>query len=138
MLMPAREKFRKVHRGNRRGVACRGNKVSFGDYGLKAVTGGWITARQIEAVRVTVNRYVKRRGKVWIRVFPHKPVTAKPAETRMGGGKGAPEMHIAVVKPGHVLFELGGVPESVAREACRLGGYKRPIQVRFTSRDETL
>ncbi|HOJ60517.1 MAG TPA: 50S ribosomal protein L16 [bacterium] len=138
MLMPAREKFRKVHRGNRRGVACRGNKVSFGDYGLKAVTGGWITARQIEAVRVTVNRYVKRRGKVWIRVFPHKPVTAKPAETRMGGGKGAPEMHIAVVKPGHVLFELGGVPESVAREAFRLAGYKLPIQVRFTSRDETL
>ena len=138
MLMPAREKFRKVHRGNRRGVACRGNKVSFGDYGLKAVTGGWITARQIEAVRVTVNRYVKRRGKVWIRVFPHKPITAKPAETRMGGGKGAPEMHIAVVKPGHVLFELGGVPESVAREAFRLAGYKLPIQVRFTSRDETL
>ncbi|MFB3788792.1 MAG: 50S ribosomal protein L16 [bacterium] len=138
MLMPAREKFRKVHRGNRRGTACRGNQVSFGDYGLKAVTGGWITARQIEAVRVTVNRYVKRRGKVWIRVFPHKPVTAKPAETRMGGGKGAPEMHIAVIKPGHVMFELGGVPENVAREAFRLAGYKLPIQVRFTSRDETL
>ncbi len=138
MLMPAREKFRKVHRGNRRGIACRGNKVSFGDYGLKAVTGGWITARQIEAVRVTVNRYVKRRGKVWIRVFPHKPVTAKPAETRMGSGKGAPEMHVAVIKPGHVMFELGGVPESVAREAFRLAGYKLPIQVRFTSRDETL
>ncbi|MEW6237382.1 MAG: 50S ribosomal protein L16 [Candidatus Omnitrophota bacterium] len=138
MLMPAREKFRKVHRGNRRGIACRGTAVSFGDYGMKAMTGGWVTSRQIEAARVAINRYIKRRGKVWIRLFPHKPVTAKPAETRMGGGKGAPEMHIAVVKPGHVIFELGGVTEDVAREAFRLASHKLPLKIRFSSRDETM
>ncbi len=138
MLMPSREKFRKVHRGNRRGIACRGNKVNFGDFGMKAMTGGWITSRQIEAARVAINRYIKRRGKVWIRLFPHKPVTAKPAETRMGGGKGAPEKHVAVVKPGHVIFELGGVTKEIAREAFRLAGHKLPIKVRFSSRDEQL
>ena len=138
MLMPAREKFRKVHRGNRRGVACRGTKVNFGDYGLKALTGGWVTSRQIEAARVAINRHIKRRGKMWIRVFPHKPVTAKPAETRMGGGKGAPEEHIAVVKPGHILFELGGIPEEIAREAFRLAGHKLPLKVGFASRIETI
>lgn len=138
MLMPSREKHRKVHRGNRRGTACRGNKVNFGDYGMKAMTGGWITARQIEAARVAINRHIKRRGKVWIRLFPHKPVTSKPAETRMGGGKGAPEMHVAVVKPGHVLFELGGVSKEMAREAFRLAGHKLPVKIRFTSRNESL
>jgi len=138
MLMPAREKFRKVHRGNRRGIACRGTSVSFGDYGMKAMTGGWVTSRQIEAARVAINRFIKRRGKVWIRLFPHKPVTAKAAETRMGGGKGAPEMHIAVVKPGHVIFELGGVTEDVAREAFRLASHKLPLKIRFSSRDETM
>ncbi len=138
MLMPSREKHRKVHRGNRRGIACRGVSVNFGDFGLKAMTGGWLTARQIEAARIAINRHIKRRGKVWIRVFPHKPVTAKPAETRMGGGKGAPEKHVAVVKPGHIIFELGGVQEDIAREAFRLAGHKLPLSVRFTSREETL
>ncbi len=138
MLMPAREKFRKVHRGNRRGIACRGTKVNFGDYGLKAMTGGWITARQIEASRVAITRHMKRRGKLWIRIFPHKPITAKPAETRMGGGKGAPEKHVAVVKPGHVLFELVGVSEEIAREAFRLASHKLPLKVRFATRDETM
>ncbi len=138
MLMPSREKHRKVHRGNRRGIACRGVNVNFGDFGLKAMTGGWVTARQIEAARIAINRHIKRRGKVWIRIFPHKPVTAKPAETRMGGGKGAPEKHVAVVKPGHILFELGGVQEDIAREAFRLAGHKLPLSVRFTSREETL
>lgn len=138
MLMPSREKFRRVHRGNRKGIACRGNKVSFGDYGMKAMTGGWVTSRQIEAVRVAITRHIKRRGKVWIRIFPHKPLTAKPAETRMGGGKGSPEMHVAVVKPGHVLFELAGVPEHVAREAFRLASHKLPLKIRFTTREETV
>jgi large subunit ribosomal protein L16 len=138
MLHPSREKYRKVHRGNRRGIASRGIKVTFGDYGLKAMTGGWITARQIESARIAITRYMKRRGKLWIRIFPHKPITAKPAETRMGSGKGAPEEHVAVVKPGHVMFELSGVPESVAREAFRLAGHKLPLKVRFTTRQETV
>jgi large subunit ribosomal protein L16 len=137
MLVPSRERFRRVHRGNRRGIACRGNKVSFGDYGLKAMTGGWISSRQIEAVRVTITRHIKRRGKVWIRIFPHKPITAHPAETRMGSGKGAPEKHVSVVKPGHVLFELAGVTEDVAKEAFRLAGHKLPIKVRMATREET-
>jgi large subunit ribosomal protein L16 len=134
--MPSREKHRKVHRGNRRGIASRGNQVSFGDFGLKALTPAWVTARQIEAARIAITRYIKRRGKIWIRIFPHKPITAKPAETRMGGGKGAPEMHIAVVKPGHVMFELSGVPADVAKEAFRRAGHKLPCKVRFTSREE--
>ena len=137
MLMPAREKFRKVHRGHRRGVACRGNSVNFGDFGMKAMTGGWLTSRQIEAARVAITRHIKRRGKVWIRVFPHKPVTSKPAETRMGGGKGAPEEHVAVVKPGHVLFEVSGVTADVAKEAFRLAGHKLPLTIRFIGREET-
>ncbi|MBD3266532.1 50S ribosomal protein L16 [bacterium] len=138
MLLPSREKFRKVHRGNRKGISCRGNKVNFGEYGLKAMTGGWMTARQIESARIAITRYMKRRGKLWIRAFPHKPVTQRPAETRQGGGKGSPEKHVAVVKPGHILFELAGVPENVAREAFRLAGHKLPFKVRFTSRSETL
>ncbi|MDP8244063.1 MAG: 50S ribosomal protein L16 [Candidatus Hinthialibacter antarcticus] len=137
MLMPSREKFRRVHRGNRRGIACRGVSINFGDYGMKAMTGGWVTSRQIEAARIAITRHMKRRGKLWIRLFPHKPVTAKPAETRMGSGKGAPEKHVAVVKPGHVIFELGGVTEEIAREAFRLAGHKLPLKVRFTSRDES-
>ncbi len=136
MLIPSREKFRRVHRGNRRGIACRGVSINFGDYGMKAMTGGWVTSRQIEAARIAITRHMKRRGKLWIRLFPHKPVTAKPAETRMGSGKGAPEKHVAVVKPGHVIFELGGVTEEIAREAFRLAGHKLPLKVRFTSRDE--
>lgn len=136
MLLPAREKFRKVHRGNRRGIACRGNSVAFGDFGLKAITGGWVTSRQIEAARIAITRHIKRRGKVWIRLFPHKPVTAKPAETRMGGGKGSPEEHVAVVKPGHVIFEMAGVPEDIAKEAFRLAGHKLPLKVRLTKREE--
>lgn len=136
MLMPSREKFRRVHRGNRRGIACRGNTINFGDYGMKAMTGGWVTSRQIEAARIAMTRHMKRRGKLWIRLFPHKPITAKPAETRMGSGKGAPEKHVAVVKPGHVIFELGGVTEEIAREAFRLAGHKLPLKIRFTSREE--
>lgn len=136
MLLPSREKFRKVHRGNRRGIACRGNKVNFGDFGIKAVTGGWITSRQIESARVAITRHIKRRGKVWIRIFPHKPITAKPAETRQGGGKGSPEKHVAVVKPGHVMFELSGVTEELAKEAFRLAGHKLPVKVRFAKREE--
>lgn len=137
MLMPKREKHRKVHRGNRRGIACRGADVNFGEYGMKAMTGGWITARQIEAARIAVTRHIKRRGKVWIRVFPHKPITAKPAETRMGSGKGAPEMHVAVIKPGHIMFELSGVPADIAKEAFRRAGHKLPVKVRFVSRHDT-
>src|SRR5690606_25843699 len=122
MLQPNREKFRRLHRGNRRGIASRGNQVSFGDFGLKAMTPCWITSRQIEAARIAITRHIKRRGKVWIRIFPHKPITAKPAETRMGSGKGSPEGHVAVVKPGHVMFELSGVPADVAKEAFRRAG----------------
>lgn len=138
MLQPAREKYRKTHRGRRCGIACRGNKVSFGEYGLKALTPAWVSARQIEAARITITRHIRRRGKVWIRIFPHKPVTAKPAETRMGKGKGSPEMHVAVVKPGHVLFELGGVAEDVAREAFRLAAHKLPLKCTFVTRSGTV
>ena len=135
MLMPSREKYRKVHRGHRRGTASRGIKVDFGEYGIKAVTGGWVTSRQIEAARIAITRYMKRRGKLWIRVFPHKPITAKPAETRMGSGKGAPEKHVAMVKPGHILFELGGVSPEIAQEAFRLAGHKLPLKTRVVSRE---
>lgn len=138
MLMPSREKFRKVHRGHRRGIASRGTKVDFGDFGMKAATGAWVTARQIEAARIAITRYIKRRGKVWIRIFPHKPITQQPAETRMGGGKGSPEMHVAVVKPGHIMFELGGVTEEIAREAFRRAGHKLPMKIRFASREDTV
>ena len=134
MLQPARERFRKQHRSNRRGIATRGNKLVFGEYGLKSLSPGWITSNQIEAARIAITRHVKRGGKVWIRIFPHKSVTAKPTETRMGKGKGSPEGHVAVVKPGHILFEIEGVSQDVAKEAMRLAGHKLPVRTRFVAR----
>lgn len=136
MLMPKRVKYRKQHRPHPHGVAKRGTEVVFGDYGLAALEPGWITQRQIEAARVALTRYVKRGGRVWIKIFPDKPITAKPAETRMGSGKGTPEYWVAVVKPGRVLFELSGVDEESAREAMRLAGHKLPIKTRFVKRTE--
>ncbi len=138
MLSPKRVKFRKVQKGRTRGLAYRGGDVSFGDYGLQAVTSGWLTSRQIEAARIALTRHVKRGGKIWIRVFPDKPVTKKPAETRMGTGKGAPEYWVAVVRPGRVLYELEGVPEEVAREALRLASHKLPISTRVVKREEVI
>ncbi len=135
MLMPKKVKHRKVMRGKRRGKAFRGSKVTFGDYGLKALQCGWVTARQIEAARIAMTRFVKRGGKIWIRVFPDKPITKKPAETRMGKGKGAPEDWVAVVKPGKILYEMEGVPEDVAKEAMRLAAHKLPIRTKFVGRD---
>ncbi|MHB1414736.1 MAG: 50S ribosomal protein L16 [Chloroflexota bacterium] len=135
MLMPKRVKHRKVHRGRREGVALRGNTVAFGDFGLQAQAAAWIDSRQIEAARRAMTHYVKRGGKIWIRIFPSKPVTAKPAETRMGSGKGAPDHWVAVVKPGRVLFEIGGVTEEQAREAMRLAGHKLPIETKFVVRE---
>ena len=134
MLMPKRVKFRKAHRGRMRGEAHVGSAVAFGEFGLQALDRGWITAQQIEASRRAVTRYVKRGGKLWIRVFPDKPVTKKPAETRMGSGKGNPELWVAVVRPGRVMFELAGVGEDVAREALTLAGHKLPIRTRFVHR----
>jgi large subunit ribosomal protein L16 len=134
MLMPAKVKFRKQQRGRRSGKAQTGSAVSFGEYGLKALEDGWITARQIEASRVAMTRFIKRGGKIWVRVFPDKPVTKKPAETRMGKGKGAPEAWVVVIKPGRVLFEMEGVPESLAREAMRLAAHKLPVKTRFVAR----
>ena len=134
MLMPKRVKFRKAHRGRMRGEAHAGAAVAFGEFGLQALDRGWITAQQIEASRRAVTRYVKRGGKLWIRVFPDKPVTKKPAETRMGSGKGNPELWVAVVRPGRVMFELAGVGEDVAREALTLAGHKLPIRTRFVHR----
>ena len=134
MLMPKRAKHRKVQRGRRQGAAKGGTNVDFGEYGLKAMADGWITSRQIEAARIALTRKVKRGGKIWIRVFPDKPITKKPAEVRMGKGKGAPEMWVAVVKPGRILFELEGVPEELAREAIRLAGHKMPIKTKFVRR----
>lgn len=134
MLMPKRTKFRKVQRGRRTGNAKGGASVDFGEYGLKAVQDGWVTARQIEAARVALTRSVKRGGKIWIRVFPDKPITKKPLETRMGKGKGAPEEWVAVIKPGRVMFELEGVTEPMAREAVRLAGRKLPIETKFVKR----
>ncbi len=136
MLMPKRTKYRKMHRGRMKGKAGRGNTVSFGDYGLQALEPCWMTSRQIEAARRAIVRYVKRGGKLWIRVFPDKPVTAKPAETRMGGGKGAVDHWVAVVRPGRILFEIAGVGEEAAREAMRLASHKLPIRTRFVSRHE--
>jgi len=136
MLMPKKMKYRKVHRGRRRGKARGGATVQFGEFGLQALECGWITNRQIEAARVAMTRHAKRGGKVWIRVFPDKPVTKKPAETRMGKGKGAPEEWVAVVKPGRILYEMEGVPEDMAREAIRLASAKLPIRTRFTRRIE--
>lgn len=136
MLAPKRTKFRKAMKGRNRGLAQRGTEVSFGDFALQATSAGWMTARQIEAGRIAMTRYVKRRGQVWIRVFPDKPVTKKPAETRMGKGKGAPELWVAVVRPGRVLYEMRGVEEIVAREAFRLAAMKLPLKTRFLRRDE--
>ena len=134
MLAPKRVKFRKQHRGRRTGVALRGSTLTFGEYGLKALEAAWITNRQIEAARRAITRYIKRGGKVWIRIFPDKPTTKKPAETRMGKGKGAPEGWVAVVKPGRVLCEMEGVTEENAKEAMRLAAHKLPIATRFVSR----
>lgn len=134
MLMPKRVKYRKAQRGRMRGIAARGSSLAFGDYGLKALAPGWITNRQLEAARVSLTRSVKRGGKIWIRIFPDKPVSKKPAETRMGKGKGAPEFWVAVVKPGRILYEMEGVAEEMAREAFRLASQKLPIATRFVSR----
>ncbi len=136
MLLPKRVKYRKVHRGRRRGKAIRGSSVNFGDYGLQALECAWITNRQIEAARIAITRYIKRGGKTWITVFPHKSVTEKPAETRMGSGKGNPEYWVAVVKPGRVMFEIAGVDEATAKEAVRLASHKLPIKTRFVHRHE--
>ncbi len=133
MLMPKRIKYRKQQRGRMNGKAVRGSRLAFGQYGLKALEPKWITARQIEAARVAMTRYVRRTGKIWIRIFPDKPVTKKPAETRMGKGKGAPELWVAVVKPGRVLFEMDGVPEETARAALRLAAHKLPIKTKFVT-----
>jgi large subunit ribosomal protein L16 len=136
MLMPRKVRHRKVQRGRLRGNATGGTRLAFGEYGIQAVEPGWITNRQIEAARIAMTRYIKRGGKVWINVFPDKPVTQKPAETRMGSGKGNPEQWVAVVKPGRVLFELSGVSEPIAREAMRLAIHKLPIKSRFIMREE--
>jgi len=135
MLMPKRVKYRKQMRGRMRGKASRGTEVTFGDYGLQALEPGWVTARQIEAARRALVRFMRRRGKVWIRIFPDKPVTQKPAETRMGKGKGAVDHWVAVVKPGRILFELSGLSEEAAKDAMRLAAHKLSIKVKFTSRD---
>lgn len=134
MLMPKRVKHRKVMRGNMRGKATRGNFIAYGDYGIMATEPCWITSNQIEAARIAMNRYMKRGGTVWIKIFPDKPVTKKPAETRMGSGKGSPEFWVAVVKPGRVLFEVKGVTEEVAREAMRLASHKLPVKTKFVTR----
>ncbi|MFZ3386197.1 MAG: 50S ribosomal protein L16 [Candidatus Hydromicrobium sp.] len=131
MLVPKRVKYRKVQRGRMKGIAKGGTKLSFGEYGLQALECGWLTSRQVEAARVALTRYIKRGGKVWINVFPHKPVTKKPAETRMGGGKGAPENWVVVVKPGRILFEISGVSMEVAKEAIRLASNKLSIKSKF-------
>lgn len=136
MLMPKRVKRRRVHRGRMKGQAQRGNTISYGDYALVAQEPAWITSRQIEAARIAINRYIKRGGKVWIKIFPHKPVTQKPAETRMGAGKGSPEYWVAVVKPGRVMYELSGVDEETAREAMRLAAMKLPIKCKFVVREQ--
>ena len=136
MLMPKKVKFRKVQRGRMAGKAWTGSDLSFGDYGLKVLEPGWLTDRQIEASRVAMTRFVKRGGKIWIRVFPDKPVTKKPAETRMGKGKGAPDHWVAVVKPGRILFEMEGVPVDLAQEAMRLAAHKLPFKTRFVTREE--
>jgi large subunit ribosomal protein L16 len=136
MLLPKKTKFRKYHRGRRRGETKGQSTVHYGDYGIKSLEDGWITNRQIEAARIAMTRKIKRGGKVWINIFPDKAVTAKPAETRMGSGKGSPEHWVAVVKPGRVMFELSGVPEPLAKEALRLAGQKLPVKTKFVRRDE--
>ena len=136
LLSPSRTKHRKQHRGRMRGEAHRGSEIAFGEFGLQALEPCWLEARQIEAARIALTRYIKRGGKVWIRVFPDKPVTSKPAETRMGSGKGAPDHWVAVVKPGRIIFELGGVREELAKEAMRLAAHKLPIQTKFITKGE--
>ena len=135
MLMPKRVKFRRMQRGRMTGKATRGNTVSYGEYGLMALEPGWVKSNQIEAARIAMTRYTKRGGQVWIKIFPDKPVTQKPAETRMGSGKGSPEYWVAVVKPGRVMFEIAGVPEDVAREALRLASHKLPIKTKIVKRE---
>ena len=136
MLMPKRVKYRRVQRGRLKGKATRGNKLAYGDYGLVATEPAWITSNQIEAARIAMTRYIRRGGKVWIKIFPDKPITEKPAETRMGSGKGSPEYWVAVVKPGRVMFEMDGVSEEVAREAMRLAGHKLPIKTKFMVKED--
>ena len=136
MLIPKRVKHRKQHRGRMTGKATKGNFIAYGEYGLQAMECGWITSRQIEAARIAMTRYMKRGGKVWIKIFPHKPITEKPAETRMGSGKGTPEYWVAVVKPGRVMFEVGGISEEIAREALRLAMHKLPVKCKFVKREE--
>ena len=136
MLLPKRVKFRRVQRGRLTGTASRGNTVTYGDFGLQALEPAWITSNQIEAARIAMTRHIKRGGKVWIKIFPDKPITAKPAETRMGSGKGSPEYWVAVVKPGRVMFEIGGVSEELAREAMRLAANKLPIKCKFITKQE--
>ena len=137
MLLPKRVKYRRVHRGRLTGEAHRGNTITYGEYGLQATEPAWITSRQIEAARIAMTRYIKRGGKVWIKIFPDKPITEKPAETRMGSGKGSPEYWVAVVKPGRIMFEMAGVAEETAREALRLAANKLPIKCKFVRKEET-
>ena len=138
MLIPKRVKYRRVQRGRMKGKATRGNTIAYGQFGLQALEPAWITNNQIEAARIAMTRYLKRGGRVWIKIFPDKPVTAKPAETRMGSGKGSPEYWVAVVKPGRVMFEIAGVSEEVAREALRLASYKLPVKCKFVKREDTV
>lgn len=137
MLLPKRVKYRRVHRGRLTGKAMRGNQVTYGDFGLQALEPAWISSNQIEAARIAMTRYIKRGGQVWIKIFPDKPITEKPAETRMGSGKGSPEYWVAVVKPGRVMFEIAGVSEETAREALRLAANKLPIKCKFVCKEET-
>ena len=137
MLLPKRVKYRRVHRGRMKGRALRGNKVNYGEYGLMALEPAWITSNQIEAARIAMTRYIKRGGQVWIKILPDKPVTEKPAETRMGSGKGSPEYWVAVVKPGRVMFEISGIDEATAKEAMRLAGHKLPIKTKFVKKSDT-
>ena len=135
MLLPKRVKYRRVQRGRLKGKALRGNTVTYGDFGLQALEPAWVTSNQIEAARIAMTRYIKRGGQVWIKIFPDKPITEKPAETRMGSGKGSPEYWVAVVKPGRAMFEIGGVPEDLAREAMRLAAHKLPIKCKFVAKE---
>jgi large subunit ribosomal protein L16 len=137
MLMPKRVKYRRTFRGRMKGQATRGNTISHGEYGLMATEPSWITSNQIEAARIAMTRYIKRGGQVWIKIFPDKPVTKKPAETRMGSGKGSPEYWVAVVKPGRIMFEIAGIPEDVAREALRLAAHKLPIKCKFVKKEDS-
>jgi len=135
MLSPKRTKFRRPHRGNFKGTATRGNEISFGDYALQALEPCWLTSRQIEAGRRVLTRYVRRTGKLWIRIFPDKPITIRPAETRMGSGKGAPDYWVAVIKPGKILYEITGVPEPIARKALKIASYKMPVKTKFLAKE---